>query len=36
MNQAFIAGYLEGLQVSRVEAVLEPVPGACCVRLTAT
>jgi predicted ArsR family transcriptional regulator len=36
MNQAFIAGYLEGLQVSRVSAVLEPVPGECCVRLTAT
>lgn len=36
MNQAFIAGYLEGLEVSRVEAVLEPVSGACCVRLTAS
>jgi predicted ArsR family transcriptional regulator len=36
MNQAFIAGYLEGLQANRVEAVLEPVPGECCVRLTAT
>jgi predicted ArsR family transcriptional regulator len=36
MNQAFIAGYLEGLKVSKVEAVLEPAPGECCVRLTAT
>jgi predicted ArsR family transcriptional regulator len=36
MNQAFLAGYLDGLQVSGVEAVLDPAPGECCVRLSAT
>lgn len=34
MNQAFLAGYLQGLQISGVDAVLEPSPGECCVRLT--
>lgn len=33
MNQAFLAGYLEGLEVPDVSAVLEPSPGECCVRL---
>lgn len=36
MNHAFIAGYLDGLQVRGVDAVLTPAPGECCVRLTAT
>jgi hypothetical protein len=35
MNQAFLAGYLDGLQVAGVEAVLAPEPGECCVRLSA-
>lgn len=35
MNQAFLAGYLEGLQVAGVEAVLAPTPGECCVRISA-
>ena len=35
MNQAFLAGYLEGLQVADVQAVLDPTPGECCVRLAA-
>lgn len=35
MNREFLAGYLEGLQVIGVEAVLAPTPGECCVRLTA-
>ncbi|MFB6849051.1 helix-turn-helix transcriptional regulator [Streptomyces sp. NPDC056373] len=33
MNQAFLSGYLEGLEVSGVRAALEPEPGECCVRL---
>ncbi|MER5687448.1 helix-turn-helix domain-containing protein [Streptomyces sp. NPDC002205] len=33
MNHAFIAGYLQGLEVSGVEAVLAPRPGECCVQL---
>ncbi|MFG3014216.1 helix-turn-helix transcriptional regulator [Streptomyces cinerochromogenes] len=33
MNQAFLSGYLQGLQVNGVEAVLAPEPGECCVRL---
>ncbi|MER5995749.1 helix-turn-helix transcriptional regulator [Streptomyces viridosporus] len=33
MNQAFLSGYLNGLQVSGVQAVLAPEPGECCVRL---
>ena len=35
MNQAFLAGYLEGLRVEEVHALLDPVPGECCVRLAA-
>ena len=33
MSHALIAGYLEGLQVRSVCAVIAPVPGECCVRL---
>ncbi|MEU2711547.1 transcriptional regulator [Streptomyces sp. NPDC007205] len=33
MNQAFLSGYLDGLQVNGVHAVLAPEPGECCVRL---
>lgn len=33
MNHAFLDGYLRGLEVPGVEAVLDPVPGECCVRL---
>ncbi|MER6983083.1 transcriptional regulator, partial [Streptomyces carpinensis] len=33
MNHAFLSGYLDGLQVSGVRAVLAPEPGECCVRL---
>lgn len=32
-NQAFIDGMLRGLGNESVDAVLEPVPGQCCVRL---
>jgi predicted ArsR family transcriptional regulator len=35
MNHAFLAGYLEGLQAGRVQALLVPSDGECCVRLTA-
>ncbi|MEV0233753.1 transcriptional regulator [Nonomuraea sp. NPDC050786] len=34
MNHGFLAGYLDGLQATGVEAVLDPRPGECCVRLT--
>ncbi|MFC5823652.1 hypothetical protein [Nonomuraea insulae] len=34
MNHGFLSGYLEGLQAAGVEAVLDPQPGECCVRLT--
>lgn len=33
MNQAFLSGYLEGLEVNGVRAALAPEPGECCVRL---
>lgn len=33
MNLAYIGGVLEGAGVSDMEAVLEPTPGQCCVRL---
>ncbi|MEV5169989.1 helix-turn-helix domain-containing protein [Streptomyces flaveolus] len=33
MNQAFLSGYLRGLDVNGVQAVLAPEPGECCVRL---
>jgi predicted ArsR family transcriptional regulator len=34
-NQAFIDGMLRGLGNGSVEALLDPVPGQCCVRLQA-
>ncbi|MFF4401098.1 helix-turn-helix transcriptional regulator [Streptomyces sp. NPDC001480] len=33
MNHAFLTGYLEGLDITGVQAVLAPEPGECCVRL---
>jgi predicted ArsR family transcriptional regulator len=33
INHAFVQGILEGLRANGVEAVLEPTPGECCVRL---
>ncbi|GGW13597.1 ArsR family transcriptional regulator [Streptomyces capoamus] len=33
MNHAFLSGYLHGLEVNGVQAVLAPEPGECCVRL---
>jgi predicted ArsR family transcriptional regulator len=33
LNRAFIAGYLAGIDGRTVDAVLEPRPGQCCVRL---
>lgn len=33
MNRAFLGGYLDGLGVTGIEAVLAPQPGECCVRL---
>ncbi|MEU6687772.1 transcriptional regulator [Streptomyces sp. NPDC046832] len=33
MNQAFLSGYLDGLEVGGVRAVLAPEHGECCVRL---
>ncbi|MGW4564823.1 helix-turn-helix transcriptional regulator [Streptomyces sp. NPDC004561] len=33
MNKAFLSGYLRGLEVNGVQAVLAPEPGECCVRL---
>lgn len=33
LNHAFLAGMLDGLQASRVEAVLDPRAGQCCVEL---
>ncbi|WP_413804892.1 helix-turn-helix transcriptional regulator [Streptomyces sp. OE57] len=33
MNHAFLAGYVNGLEVNGVRAVLAPEPGKCCVRL---
>jgi predicted ArsR family transcriptional regulator len=35
INQAFVAGMLQGLAVSGVRAELAPRPGYCCVALTA-
>ncbi|MEV5518108.1 transcriptional regulator [Streptomyces flaveolus] len=33
MNQAFLSGYLTGLEVGGIQAVLAPEPGECCVQL---
>lgn len=35
LNQAFLAGYLDGLGATPVHAVLSPQPGWCCVELRA-
>jgi predicted ArsR family transcriptional regulator len=35
INQAYLAGFLDGLGASTVTAVLAPRPGACCVELRA-
>ncbi len=35
INHAFLTGFLEGLGASRVQAVLVPRPGACCVEIGA-
>ncbi|GHD93405.1 helix-turn-helix transcriptional regulator [Streptomyces naganishii] len=34
MNRAYLAGVLEGLRVTGIQAVLAPSPGECCVRFT--
>lgn len=34
MNHAFLTGYLDGLRITGLQAVLFPRPGECCVRLT--
>jgi predicted ArsR family transcriptional regulator len=34
LNQAFLGGYLTGLDAASVQAVLDPRPGECCVVLT--
>lgn len=36
LNQAFLDGYLTGLDATAVHAVLDPRPGECCVVLTGT
>ena len=36
MNQALLAGYLEAIGVSGIEARLQPTEGECCVRLSPT
>jgi predicted ArsR family transcriptional regulator len=35
INQAFLAGFLDGLGATTTTAVLAPRPGACCVELRA-
>jgi predicted ArsR family transcriptional regulator len=35
INQAFLAGFLDGIDASTTAAVLAPKPGACCVELRA-
>jgi predicted ArsR family transcriptional regulator len=36
MNQALLEGALHGIGDAETEAILEPVPGRCCVELRAT
>lgn len=36
LNQAFLTGFLDGLNAHTVSAVLQPTPDQCCVRLLAT
>jgi hypothetical protein len=33
MNHAMMEGVVEGIGVPQLEAVLDPKPGVCCVRL---
>ncbi|MFI2608234.1 helix-turn-helix transcriptional regulator [Kitasatospora sp. NPDC018619] len=33
MNHAFLTGYVDGLDIGGIEAVLAPSPGECCVQL---
>ncbi|MEA2460552.1 MAG: hypothetical protein QOH90_729, partial [Actinomycetota bacterium] len=33
INQSFATGLLEGLKTADLEAVLDPTPGECCVKL---
>ncbi|MFI5685417.1 helix-turn-helix transcriptional regulator [Streptomyces sp. NPDC051636] len=33
MNHAFVTGYLQGMEITGVQAVLAPRPGECCVQL---
>ncbi|MFG3224747.1 helix-turn-helix transcriptional regulator [Kitasatospora sp. NPDC048194] len=33
MNHAFLSGYVDGLDIGGIEAVLAPAPGECCVQL---
>ena len=35
-NQALLEGALRGIGDAEIEAILEPVPGRCCVELRAT
>ena len=35
LNHAFLAGVVDGLQASAMEAVLDPRAGECCVELRA-
>jgi predicted ArsR family transcriptional regulator len=35
LNQAFISGLLSGLGSKEIDAILDPQPGECCVRLEA-
>ena len=34
MNHAFLAGYLDGLEATALQAVLAPRPGECCIQLS--
>ncbi|HJQ02766.1 MAG TPA: transcriptional regulator [Jatrophihabitans sp.] len=36
LNQAYLSGFLDGLDAQTVEAALQPRPGECCVELRAT
>jgi predicted ArsR family transcriptional regulator len=36
VNHAYVSGLLDGLGATSAEAVFEPSPGTCCVRLTGT
>lgn len=36
INHSMLSGFLEALGAETVTAILEPVPGECCVRLLGT